>query len=369
MVIASKWYDPYGRRGMHRQFDHKYWPKNPYAYTAKKLASAAYRTAASRMAKGALGYAAKSAYSYATTKNTAPSQPLRGKPAKRRVRKPRPSKIKNCSKAIRELQRHDRASLGDMTYRELSAQQILCTPGTQKVHEFSGACTPSSIETVLAQCKYFDPATPGTLVVGSQAAGTYQRNTLIKSISAKLLLRNNYQSDVKVKVYLCHAKDDSNVSPEGAWSNAIADGSNLSALTELQQYPTDYDLFNDLYRSKVVVNTTLAPGQSITTANTEKDIEYNSAVMDTQSLTYQKQNKMFGWLVVISGTTMHNPATGVQSLGAGGVDALTSTTYRVKYDAGINIRYIYCVNDVPVGADTDVQSHQPIPDNITYSAA
>lgn len=308
------------------------------------------------------------------TQNKAPAQPLKGK----RVDKKKPKKVyqskqskklDNCCQAIKELRTSEKASLGTMTVRNRVANnRLLCNVNQQAVLDINPIAT-TNIEAVLQHCKYFDPSNPGTLLTASQVAGTYQRNTLIKGIWSHVLLRNNYQSDVKCTVYLCRARDDTNQSPGQAWAAGIADGSNLSSTSDLTQYPTDYNVFKDLWNSKIIGKQTLSPGQSLECKYSTDKFEYDSSTVDTHALVYQHEYKASSVLVVIEGTLSHDTSVDQQGLCAAGVDISYGNTYRVVYNAGINISFTYVDNQLDTPTNGFVQSHQPMSDNQAYSVS
>ncbi|AXH76770.1 MAG: putative capsid protein [Cressdnaviricota sp.] len=313
----------------------------------------------------------RSAYNYATQPrpNTAPAQPLRGKPTRKRKKYKRRTKqgkkMNKIKNAIHTLRQESDASLGTMTARYQGGQQILCAQNRQGVAN-SNPVTVSTLESVLGNLKWFDPSNPGTLITGSGVAGTYQRNILFKSITQSLLVRNNYQSDCNIRIYWCSCKDDTDQSPEVTWASGGPDGSNLSGTDELLQYPTDYNLFNDLWSSKVVLNTTLSPGQSATVSNTEKDIEYDPSTVDTHNLDFQKEYKSGSFLVVIRGTASHSSTGSSVGFSQAGVDIILKNRFVVKYNAGTNISFLYASNNT-AAMTSPVQSHQPTADNIAYS--
>jgi len=282
-----------------------------------------------------------------------------------RVRKR--SKVAKNTKSIRKLQQHDRQSLGDMTYRHLESYSSHSTVNAQAVPSISTART-TDLETVLAQCKFFDPSTPGTLITGSTATGNYQRNVRFENVSSSIKVANNYGTTQSVTVYLCKVKDDTSVGPGSAWSNAVADGSNLIGTTPLGQYPSDYDLVKDLWNLKVAKKVSLAPGKSFTLSHSTGAFEYSSSTVDTHSMIYQKEYKSFVWMIVHHGELGHDTVLSETAALPSGLDISYTTTYKVKYDAGINIRYIYVVNDNDTAfTNGGVMAQKPVTDNQGYS--
>ncbi len=177
------------------------------------------------------------------------------------------------------------------------------------------------------------------------------------------------QSDCNLKVYLCKAKDDTSITPSSAWSSGLADSGNVSAITQLNQFPSDTDLFNDLWSSKVAGNFTLSPGQTASVSHTVKNVEYDPSLVDTHNLTYQKEYKAFTWMFVVSGVLSHDTTLNEQGMAACGVDFSHHVSTVISYDAGTNIKYVHVVENLDTPTNGFVQSHQPVPDNISYSVA
>lgn len=303
----------------------------------------------------------------APIRNRARRSPRSAKRCKALNKKEVSKQICHIKKSLKTMKQHDDATTGTLTYRDLVSSRLLSAENRQNVISLDGSAV-DDIELSLANLKFFDPSTPGTLITANGSTGTYQRNYLFDSISSKIVVRNNYQSDASVKIYLCKPKDDTSQSPYDAWGSGLADGGNADAITALNQYPTDYDLLNDLWSLKVVSNSVLSPGQTISCSNTESGVEYDPSIVDTHSLDYQKEYKAFTWLVVLMGTLGHDVSLDDQSIMQAGLDILVYKTLKVKYAAGVNIKYIHLAQTLDVTANP-VQSHQPVPNNVPYSVA
>lgn len=317
----------------------------------------------------------RSAYNYATTptKNTAPAVPLRGRPSKRKRRKRKPRsktarKIKHCQAQIKQLNQKTDASLGTMTYRRLSSTQSLSQNNQQNavISEINGR---SEIIAVLKKLKFFNPSNPGTLLTDVDGSdGTYSRDYLFKSITQKLQIRNNFIADVQVKVYYCTVKEDTGLTPVQAWAAGIPDGGNAGGVEQLANYPSDYSHFRDIWHSKVVLTTTLSPGQSANLSNTVKNVEYDPAVFQTQTDEYQRDIKSGCFMVVFQGTNSHTTSSPFPvGYGVAGLDLIQQTIHVVEYQAGTNIKYVHIQNDLPSLASGGFQSHQPKAENQTFS--
>lgn len=268
--------------------------------------------------------------------------------------------VKRLQGKLTKLKRLDDATTGTLTYRSGVASRVTSLDNQQSANVYEG-CTAANIELALAQTKYFNPSVPGTLTTGSSAAGTYQRNTLIESFSSRLKIRNNYQVPCELVVYLASVRDDTGQSVKEAWTAGVPDGSNLTDTTDLNQYPTDYNLVKDLWHLKKLYGSTLESGKGITVSHTIKDVEYDSATFDTHSLQYQKEFKAFQFLIVMKGciahdSTLANEIGVISSL----LDIEQVNTVKVKYAAGINITYTYVTADYDTFSNAAHIANKPL---------
>lgn len=275
--------------------------------------------------------------------------------------------LKGMKLQVKKLKKFDDQSTGFMTNRVAKTGTLRSAANAQNT-VFDSPSDVVTLEARLASCKYFDPSTPGTLVTGSPAAGSYQRRILFNSITMTTTYRNNYQVPVNLIVYLCEVKEDTSITPLTAWSGGIPDGSNLSSTTDLNQYPTDYNQVNDLWKLTKHCEVTLQPGQEKVVTNTCKSFDYDPATVDTHALSYQRDYRAFGFLTVIKGALMHDTlVAGEQGISQSGVDYETKFTYKVKYSAGINITYSVVDNTYDTITNDGVLSNKPAAENQQYA--
>lgn len=254
-----------------------------------------------------------------------------------------------------------------MTYRAIGSNRFVFDENKQ------GASTVAvnrvqDIESILARCKFFDPSTPGTLIEGSLAAGTFQRNVRFENITSSVTFRNNYMTTIEATVYLCQVKDDTDLAPLTAWANGLSDGTNLTSIFDLGQYPSDYDVVKDLYKLKVAKKVILAPGESCSTFHKTGAFEYSPSTVDAHPVAYQTEYKSFDWLVVAKGCVGHD--VGISSIAnmPGGLDVSWTNVYKVKYDAGVNIRFTHVDNSNAASfPNGGVMSQKPIGENQAFS--
>ena len=289
---------------------------------------------------------------------------------KRRV-SPRKTTLRKLARKVKTLEKETEQALGVMTYRHLTSSKLTCATGAQSTSEILPVSL-ANLEIVLGQCKFFDPANPGTLVVASEAAGTYQRNARFDSVHTTATFRNSYQVGVTVKVYLNLAKDDTSTDPRAAWSAGINDSTNKFTINALGTYPTDSNLAKDLWSWKVLKTKHLMPGQAMTVSHTTKAFEYDSATADTHAMKYQREWGGSPVLTyVITGDLGHDSG-GVANQEITmpcAIDVMQTTTYKVTYAAGININYVYVDNERATNFTTGGVEGMKMTDNQSYSVS
>lgn len=270
---------------------------------------------------------------------------------------------------VKELKYSEKASLGTMRYRKIRSDAVVAAANQQNYGTRNGNDL-SIMQDILSNLKYYDPSTPGTLLTADFETGTYDRNIRFKSITQSLELTNNYQSRCHVKVYLCRPKRDTSIAPVTAWSHGINDNAVTGiSLTDLNQQPTDYGTFRDLWSAKVVLEVGLNPGQSARASHTENNIDYSPALADVHADTYQVKLKPFSWMIIVNGHLGHDTTLDEQGILPAGVDYLNKRTAVVQYDAGVNLEYLVLAEELAAFTNAGVESQQPVADNKGYEVA
>lgn len=344
------------------------------AYVTNKALNYATRKAVDK----AMNYAVSGKAMSKSSANKGGASPLKGRNMKKRGRKKirAPSKQKigkelsSLKRQVKDLKHAENASLGKITYRRRLCWAVKASANQQGVATLPTNGT-NEYELVLAQLKYYDPAVPGTLVTADGTSGTYQKDFLFKNIYGKLHMRNNYQTDCEVIVYLCKPKADTSQSPSQAWTDGIADDpGNITSYSNYGSLPTDYDTARQFWSYKRMATKSLSPGQSLEVSHAVNDVEYNPAFTDTHNLQYQRGLKHFQWLIIVRGTISHDSAVATeQGISEAGIDVISTDVYECHYDAGVNLSFVYHDHTLDTFTNGAVQSHQPVADNIGYSIA
>lgn len=274
---------------------------------------------------------------------------------------------KGLKNQVRELKRLAESDMGTLTYRERYTSQILSSVNTAATSVIDGNSL-TIIERVIAQLRYYDPAAPAALVTADGTTGTYQKEFYVKKCFHKLKLMNNYQVPCEVALYVCRVKDDTSQTPKQSWTNGLADQSNVND-TSMIVYPTDSGMFNDLWSIALSKKLILQPGDSTAVSFATKPFQYDPSISDSHALTYQTRVKSYSFMIVVKGLYGHD--TAVAEVGAlqAGVDTVVTRSYEVRYSAGADIKYVYCVDNSDTFTNGGVVSNKPVSDNQGYSVA
>lgn len=280
----------------------------------------------------------------------------------------RKTTVKSLDKRLKDVQCLLNASCGELVYRNRSTGSLTCSARVQNGLNLA-TFHQSYYEGVLQQLRYYDPTTPSTLVTADGATGSFSKDFCFTSNYAKLTLRNNYQVPVEISIYNCQCKTDTSIDPFTAWSNGLADTCNVSYSNDLT-YPTDSDQIVSLWNILKTTKKQLEPGESLVITHSVDKFDYDPAVADSQIETYRKEHKGFAFMIAITGVLGHDTSAAERTRLPAGVDYELDRVSKVKYDAGANIKYIYCVdNSASSFTNGGVVSLKPISDNLAYSVS
>lgn len=259
------------------------------------------------------------------------------------------------------------ADTGTLIYRARTTGRVLAGVNQQSYASIVMNST-STIETILAELRFFNPAVPGTLTQASGATGTYSRNFYFKNGYIKFKIRNNYQVPCRCVLYACSPKEDTDLTVSTAFTDGLADVGNPDNASPLV-FLTDSPLFYDLWKINKSCSSILQPGEEMDYNMSLGAFEYNPADVDSHSLSYQKQYKASIYFVRVEGILGHDSTADEQGCLAGGIDWMADRTFTVEYPAGVNIKYIVVSNGADSFTNAALVSSKPVSDNIVYSVS
>lgn len=287
---------------------------------------------------------------------------MKPKPVKRRMRK---VGTKSVSSRVKSLEQRQRDTMSLLIYKYDVKDTLKPSVGSA-TYGYQDAVGTTSIELAIAQCRYFDPSNPGTLVTGSLASPTYFQNILI-SAKSQMIIKNNYQVPCVVTYGVAYPKKDTSITPNLARTNGLTDVGNPDSSSTLISY-RDSPQFNDLWRVKLV-NKLLKPGQQIIVKHRCKQFAYDPSLQDSHNQTYQRNTKSSVFIYRCQGVLGHDTTvTSEQGMLPAGIDVYVSTNYYITYNSGgASIRTVVLNENASQSFTNGGVVSQMVVDNQSYS--
>lgn len=288
---------------------------------------------------------------------------VKAKPARAKSSIALSASVNKLQAEVKRLKSTSDESLGTMKYRKFQMGRQECNYQEQSVEFYAGNTNPN-LRDIMDQLRTYDTTT-STYVTAPPSAG--QQNSInVDSYTCKFRARNTARGNVHCTIYVVEARDNTNDTPLVTWNNSLPDvyqGNPLQPPTTnaLGVYPSDSDLVNNLWRTKVLYKGNLGPGQQVEVAHTAKNFKYNPPV-DTN--TFEVSQKSFGFLVILKGGLCIDNSGGVNQGNVNIQDCQIAysleTSATVKYDSLRRTRYVVIDNPTYVAAPiTDGQSTYP----------
>lgn len=305
------------------------------------------------------------------TNNKMPRKYTKRKTTRKRTMRKRTQKggLKQVKTQLRSIKKALKADQAYHTFKTVSTSQLLSTVNSVNYSALAGVDM-ATLETSMANLRYYDPQTPGTLVTANASTGTYSREIHFSSVYSGGTVVNNFQVPCEVKLYLCKVKSDTSITPTTYFSNGITDQVISGTASNIDLYPTEIDVLRAQYVVKCYKTKTLQPGQSFKFSHSVKNIDYDPSLFDSHSLTYQSKYKNFVWMIRVNGVIGHDTAVASQvgNLQAG-IDIEQVSVYKITYDAGVNLNDIYISDSRDTFTNGGVVSNKPVSDNQGYSVS
>ena len=224
--------------------------------------------------------------------------------------------------------------------------------------------TTTGIEGAIDALPYLDKST--NLESTWNATGGSVSKKIDLSVSTRLTVRNNYMSEAVVDVYLVVPRIDTGVNPLTAYTDGLTDQGTGLGQTTINMYPTDSDIFNQLWRIKKHTRRRLKGGDQFDLFYNTGLFEYNPAAADTQNDQYQPRDNAHSYLIRIEGVLSHDTTNDEQAISQAGVDLKMKRVFTVKYAGGINQKRYEVSNTLDSITNGCVQSQTPGTDNKCY---
>lgn len=279
----------------------------------------------------------------------------------------KPRTVKNLKTRVRSLEKKAKDELSRVIYKYDSKDTLKPTV-SQALNGFQDAISITQIELALAQARFFDPSTPGTLITASLATPTYTQNIGV-SVSSICIIRNNYQVPCYIYYGVIKPKVATNTSPTTAWSNGLTDAGNPNVLSYLLKV-NDSQEFVDTYKGKMLKKR-LLPGESVTLKNYQKQFDYDPSYFDSNTQTYQPKAHSTMFFYRVHGLLGHDTTVVTeQGVMPCGIDVHVKNTYVITYNSGgAAVKTIILNQNAASSFSNAGVSSQVIVDNQSYSLA
>lgn len=278
----------------------------------------------------------------------------------------RQPKVAKLAKQVKSIQFQLKNDFATHVNRVIEQGSFLCANNVQFANELS-ITNSASLQNSFDLLRYYDPATPGTLVTAAGETGTFSRQMTVKNINFKVRLRNNYQSPCNLTYYICEAKADTGDSPLQTWRNGtvnqyITDPNDTAIYT----YPTDSVQMKEVWKVIKTVTKLIQPGsQCEVNVNTGKFV-FDPSLFDDETDVFQRRNKATVVLFKIWGPPSHSGTS--NGTIACGLDFTSCRTTSIQYDAGTSLQD-YSHSDNFEIQSTAVVSNKPVADNQIFTSS
>lgn len=280
----------------------------------------------------------------------------------------RPAAKATLSKRVKAVEKKLSHETSTVVYKKDTKDTL--KPGMgEAVYGNQDVVTNTNIELALAQARFFDPATPGTLITASLASPTYSQNIDV-AVRTQCIITNNYQVPCIVTYGVATPRRDTSVSTNTALSNGWADVGNPSGASTLISF-NDSREFGRLWKC-TLKTVKLMPGKTITLSKSHKRFSYDPSYTDTETETYQSKTRATTFCYRCQGVLGHDVSvTSEQGFLPAGIDVYTSTIFTIYYNSGGAAVKTIVLNEGASQSFTNggVVSSKPVSDNVGYSIA
>lgn len=284
----------------------------------------------------------------------------RGAFAKRKRR--RAGKRRRCTplektRAFRKLKRRVEAGMGTYVYKTRSTEALEALANQIGSKVFDGSKI-GFIQSAIDNLPTYNPANPASYTFVNFNTGSNQKRIEIANTYTYVQVKSNYQVPVRVKIYLCIPREDTNITPQQALINGLADVSEPD-LTEVSPMisPFDSPQFNDLWKVAKTTKKLLLPGKTVSASHVIGSFLYDPSFIQSHALDYQGRYGSHAYFVRVEGALAHDTVvTTEQGNSNAGVEVQRFTKYLIKYEAGADIKFIEVVDGNDSFSNTPVQT-------------
>ncbi len=266
------------------------------------------------------------------------------------------SRLKKVERKVVKLNKRDEDLSAELVWRFIDGA-IQESAENEVAYYWSSINNLGNVDDVIAQLRYYNPSAPSTLVTADGTTGVYQKKFHFEGCSGSVTYSANYSLPAHVTIYQCVAKKDTSLTPINLITSGLADITSSGVIGDPLLYPTDFELLTNIYDVKRIFSGRIDAGASKTVGISVPPFTVDPSFFDVHGLSYQTILNSTGFLTRISGVVAHdaNLANTKYGLCPGVLDRLYKKTFRVKYDAGADIKFIHTLSSLdPFTTESEV---------------
>lgn len=287
----------------------------------------------------------------------------RNRRARRKKRSTIPRKLNVLSKKVSRLSKMIDALDGELIYRSIdyanpAVNANLCAYYGGSFNSLNG------MKKAIAQLRYYDIDTPGTLKVVDLDDSAFQVSAQLVRSSVSMEIRTNYLVPTAYIMYLCTVKSDTSLTPINIMIDQDADFANVT-YTDPHLFPTDFSSVKTLWNLKRIDSGILQPGQQKKWTHHQKgSVSLEVSFAEMHNASYQKQYQSAFMLLRFCGVLAHDSTVlGEVGLSELVLDAVVTKSITVKYPAGADIKFIFVDSDAPTFTAGPIITNRPLAAN------
>lgn len=301
-----------------------------------------------------------------------PAQPQSTQPKKKTglpsiaVRKTRKQSLK---KRLSRLEKKVSNETSLIIYKYDSKDTVRPTAGSASYSSRS-ALDNQLIELALGQARFFDPATPGTLITASLATPTFSQKVLF-SVYSTCVIKNNYQIPCMVTFGVVLPKLDTSDPPQTTWAAGLVDQGNPDNTSTLLNW-SDSTQMSEVWTVKGKWRTVvLAPGRQVTMTYFTKPFTYDPSYTDSYTSTVSKRTRSAIFAYRVQGLLGHDTSVSSEvGMAPAGVDVYVRNDMKVQYNSGgASVKTIILNENASQSFTNGAVVSQLLVDNQAYSVA
>jgi hypothetical protein len=248
------------------------------------------------------------------------------------------SKVSKLERRVKTLEKQENMSICNRRYIDPSRISVVAN---QCSYTSLRLGTQGDYKTACDSLPMVDPGTGS--VVGVNANGALSNPILIKNAWARVEFRNNWSMPVRLDVYVCKCRNNTNNTPDLSLTNHDDDiqlsgtgNSYQEAATNVVVFPTDLPVFNQKWKIIDHQKSHMQAGDEFQVSWSDKNIKFDPELSEGAATTYIRGDVYL--LIRLQGVVAHDKdITANIGYGDGALDIVRHRRYQVQFDGVFNV--------------------------------